>query len=367
MTARERYLRTLLFKPVDRIPLVEWPIRGATMKAWIEQGYPGGVPTVTFFGLDPPQLDVPINMGMYPLFEEKILEMTAEYKIWQDELGAIRKDFVTVENEGFVTRSWLHFPVTDRCSFEEMKKRYLSSSPERIPDNFVRRCHILNIAQVHNHLSIPFLFWVARDWVGFENLCMMFYDDPILVHEMFTFITDFCIETLKDKIQKVKIDVVELKEDMAYKHAPMISPTMFKEFMYPHYVRLIDFLKANGVKIVYVDCDGYPGDLIPLWIDAGVDAMSPVEIAAGNDLLALRREFPKFGMFGGVDKRALTKDKRAVYQEVTRALPKMIEKGGFIPHVDHAIPFDIPLENYIYFRKLMTKLAYGEPLPNPNK
>ena len=365
MTARERHLNTLLFKPVDRIPLVEWPIRGATMRAWVKQGYPEGVSPVTFFGLDPIQLDVPIHMGMYPLFEEKIIEATSEYKIWQDELGATRKDFLTVENEGFVTRSWLGFPVTDRASFKEMKRRYVSFASERIPENFEIRCHILNMALVHNHLSIPFLFWVARDWVGFENLCMMFYDDPTLVHEMFTFITDFCIETLKGKIEKVKIDLVELKEDMAYKHAPMISPPMFKEFMYPHYVRLIDFLKANGVQIVYVDCDGYPGGLIPLWINAGVDAMSPVEIAAGNDLLTLRKEFPKFGMFGGVDKRELAKDRQAVYDEVTRALPDMIEKGGFIPHVDHAIPFDIPLENYIYFRELMVKLANGKELPQP--
>jgi len=31
MTPRERFINALLFKPVDRIPLVEWPIRGATM------------------------------------------------------------------------------------------------------------------------------------------------------------------------------------------------------------------------------------------------------------------------------------------------------------------------------------------------
>jgi len=193
----------------------------------------------------------------------------------------------------------------------------------------------------------------------------MFYDNPSLVHEMFGFITDFCIDTLKDKIHKLDIDLVELKEDMAYKHAPMISPGMFKEFMYPHYVRLIDFLKTNSVKIVYVDCDGYPGELIPLWMEAGVDAMSPVEIAAGNDPLKLRRDYPKLGMFGGIDKRELAKTKADVYHEVVKKVPEMIEKGGFIPHVDHAIPFDVPLENYMYFRELMARLTAGETLPEP--
>lgn len=365
MTSRERYLNTLLFKPADRIPLIEWPIRGATMKAWIKQGYPEGVPTECFFALDTMHLDVPIRMGMYPEFKEIVIEETQSYKIWQDNLGATRKDFKEVENEGFVTRSWLSFPVTDKTGFLEMKKRYISSDPGRIPEHFNERCQVLNAAQVQNHLSIPFLFWVIRDWVGFENLCMMFYDNPKLLHEMFEFLTDFCIETLKDKIHKINIDIVELKEDMAYKHAPMISPDMFREFMYPHYLRLVNFLKSNGVKIVYVDCDGYPGGLIPLWIETGIDAMSPVEVAAGNDLIKLRKEYPKFAMLGGIDKRELAKTKPEVYDEVVKKVPYMIEKGGYIPHVDHAVPFDIPLENYMYYRDLMTALVNGETLPGP--
>jgi len=365
MTSKERMLRTMQFQSVDRVPLIEWEVRGATMNEWIKQGYPAGTPTATFFNLDTSYLGIPINMGMYPAFEEKIIEQNDRYKIWRDNLGATRKDFAKDATPGFVTRSWLSFAVTDRDSFKEMKKRYLASSPERMPANAAARGEILRNAQVATHLSIPFLFWQLRDWVGFENLCMMFYDDPDLVHEMMTFLTDFCIETLKDRIDYFPVDFVEFKEDMAYKGAPMISPEMFHEFMFPHYVRIIDFLRAHGAKIIYVDCDGYPGGLIPEFIEAGVDAMSPVEIAAGNDLLELRRQYPKFGMMGGVDKRELAKDRKAIYHEVMSKIPAMIEKGGFIPHVDHAIPHDVPLKNYMYYREILTRVACGEPVPAP--
>lgn len=40
MPCREREMSSLTFRPVDRLPLVEWPIRRSTMDAWIEQGYP---------------------------------------------------------------------------------------------------------------------------------------------------------------------------------------------------------------------------------------------------------------------------------------------------------------------------------------
>ena len=135
---------------------------------------------------------------------------------------------------------------------------------------------------------------------------------------------------------------------------------MFKEFMYPQYVRLISFLKGHGAKLVFVDCDGYPGnELTALWLDAGVDAVSPCEIAAGNDLIQLRKDFPKLGMFGGIDKRALAKGKEAIDREVLGKVPWLLERGGYIPHIDHAIPHDVPLENYIYYRKLLTRVVYG--------
>jgi uroporphyrinogen decarboxylase len=178
---------------------------------------------------------------------------------------------------------------------------------------------------------------------------------------MMEFQTDFIIETLRPSIDRIDIDMAELKEDMAYKHAPMISPAMFKRFMYPQYVRLISFLKAHGVKHVYVDCDGYPGnELIALWLDAGVDAISPCEVAAGNEIMKLRADFPGLGLYGGIDKRALARSHREIDQEVLGKVPWMLKRGGYIPHIDHAIPHDVPLENYQYYRKLLTKVACGD-------
>lgn len=366
MLQKERMIKTLTFQPVDRVPLVEWNIRESTMKEWIKQGYPEGVRYQSFFGLDTIYMPVPINMDMKPAFEEETIEQNERYKIWRDNAGAIRKDFTKNETPGFVTRQWLKYPVEDRADFIEMKNRYNSKDPQRYPQNWDIMIDITNKSHVPTHLSIPFLFWTVREWMGFENICYAFYDKTALLEEMFEFLMDFYIDILKDKIKEAKIDIVELKEDMAYKNAPMISPQMFKNFMMPHYVKFIDFLKNNGVKLVYVDCDGYPGGLIPLWIDAGVDAMSPCEIAAGNDLVALRREYPRFGLLGGIDKRNLSSDKKTIYDEVIPKVSYLIEKGGYIPHVDHAIPPDVPLRNYMYYREILTKVVHNEIVKQPD-
>jgi hypothetical protein len=363
MLCRERTMNALTFRPVDRLPLVEWPIRRSTMDAWIGQGYPEGVDPQTYFSLDTLHIGVPVSFGMRPPFEEEVLERTGEYKIWRDALGAVRKDFVGDATPGFVTRTWLSFAVTDRTSFHRMRERYRAEDAGRYPPDWSRRARGLGMAQVPVHLSIPFLFWVARDWMGLEGLCTAFYDDPALVEEMFEFIAEFSIATLERGLHELAVDLVELKEDMAYKGAPMISPAMFRRFMAPGYRRIVDYLKARGARLVYVDCDGNPEELIPAWRDVGVDAMSPCEAAAGVDPVGVGRSHPGFAMFGGIDKRVLARSRADIHREVASKVQPMLGRGGFVPHVDHAFPPDVPLESYLYYRELMAYAARGQPLP----
>lgn len=144
MTPRERYIRTLHFQTADRVPLVEWPIRGATMARWLKEGYPEGVESEQYFHLDRYAVGVPIDTSMRPRFEEKVLSLEGNYKIWQDDLGAIRKDFANTEHPGFVTRSWLKFAVHDRASFMEMTKRYDPADVGRLAPDLAAAFETLN-------------------------------------------------------------------------------------------------------------------------------------------------------------------------------------------------------------------------------
>ena len=58
-------------------------------------------------------------------------------------------------------------------------------------------------------------------------------------------------------------------------------------------------------------------------------------------------------LVGGIDKRALARDRAAVRAEVDRTVPFMLEHGGWIPSVDHSVPHDVPLENYEYYLELV--------------
>ena len=98
-----------------------------------------------------------------------------------------------------------------------------------------------------------------------------------------------------------------------------------------------------------LDSDGNCEQLIPHWLGSGINCIFPNEVAAGNDVVALRQKFGRdLCMIGGIDKRALARDKKSIDDELKKRLP-LVEDGGYLPCVDHSVPPDVPFENYKYY------------------
>jgi uroporphyrinogen decarboxylase len=78
------------------------------------------------------------------------------------------------------------------------------------------------------------------------------------------------------------------------------------------------------------------------------------------DPLMIRQKYGRdLRLWGGVDKRELTKDRAAIDAHL-RSLAPLIEDGGFIPTVDHLVPPDVSLENFRYYMEQKLRLLAGE-------
>ena len=106
---------------------------------------------------------------------------------------------------------------------------------------------------------------------------------------------------------------------------------------------------TERIDVVFVDTDGHVDELIPLFLEAGVRGIYPMEVNAGMDVARLRREYGRdLLMTGGIDKRALAAGPEAIETELVRCIPVAIE-GGYIPTVDHSLPPDISYANFQYY------------------
>ncbi|MFH2069425.1 MAG: uroporphyrinogen decarboxylase family protein [Candidatus Omnitrophota bacterium] len=372
MNERERFIRTLTCSSPDRPSYGDYLYYEATQKRWEKEGLPKDLnreELFNYFGMD--HIDIwdgqkfPVNNGIIPYFESSVVEETDVYTVTKDRCGVTVKVLKNVPPPAMP--QFISYPVTDRNTWAEYKKRLNPETPGRLPGN------LLEIGASSATRTTPLCAWFGgtygyiRDWMGVENASYLFYDDPGLVEEMIEHLTYF-YETLAKKIfdAGVQVDAVMFWEDMAYKTGSLISPEKYRKYCLRFYKVMVDLVRKNGVKVIMLDSDGNIEELIPIWLDAGINCMHPMEVAAGMDVRTVRGKYGKNVTFlGGIDKRALVRGPAAIDAEVIPKVRELLDAGGgFVVECDHAVPPDISLDNYLYFRKLVSKICESSA---PNK
>lgn len=372
MNPRERYLATILFGQPDKVPFSPGGPRESTLRAWRQQGLPEDADyysaLLDVLGIEPehtkPCVQPGVSFRMIPTFEEKVLQHRDGHYIVQDWMGAITEisdeyDYTYIRSaKDFVTRKWHKFPVENRSDWERMRERYDPRAPERFPEDFEERCRAMQDRDYVAAIRFNGPFWQMREWCGMEGLCILLAEDPGFVMEMARFWADFVSETMAPILERVQLDCIGISEDMAFKGHSMISPDMVRRFLVPAYRQWVEQVRAAGCPIVDMDSDGYIGELIPIWVEVGINCCDPVEVAAGNDIVEYRRIHGRAMAYrGGIDKRAIARGGETMREEVMRVVPPLLEDGGFIPGCDHGVPPDISWPNFVEYARLLAELT----------
>ena len=148
------------------------------------------------------------------------------------------------------------------------------------------------------------------------------------------------------------IDVILFGDDLGMQSGPQISPAMYREFFKARHARLWGRAKELAdVKVKLHSCGGIR-PLLPDLIDAGLDAVNPVQVnCTGMELAGLRRDFGGRITFwgGGCDTRDILP--RATPAEVADHVREQVavggRSGGFVFQQVHNVLADVPAENVV--------------------
>lgn len=365
MNDRQRFIATMHYRPRDRAPICDFGFWNETIPEWHKQGLPesvqwptkDGQSTDAYFGMDSYGGGPSPNNGLFPWFESKVVEDRGDHELFQQGDGVIvlRKKYM-----GSIPEHHAHLLVDRESWIDLYKPRLMPDTPGRYPadwSDFTRQWQDPNRTTVCNAWCGSLYGWI-RDWMGIENASMAVYDDPAWFEEMVTTFADLTIVGLEKSFEHgAKYDSASFWEDMCYNAGPLLSPEHFKRFLVPHYKRITSLLRKHGTDVIIVDCDGKIDALLPLWLDAGVNCMFPIEVGTWNgDPVRFRREYGRgLLMMGGFDKHLLAGTKKQIEREVIRLTP-LVEEGGFIGFADHRVPPDVPLENYYFYLKTVRKI-----------
>jgi hypothetical protein len=365
MNDRERFVKCVLGEPVDRPPyLLMWGPWGGTWRRWQQEGKPEDADHRSPFGPDNGPHGLPVNCGPCPKFEYKVLEETDDYVVHTDSWGIVRRDY----KHGESMAGFLEFPVKTRADWERYREERLNpDDPERLAGDWresARKWHEQGIPIQLGYFPDVGVFGSVRWLLGDEEGLIAFHTMPDLVHDIMDHMTSLYLTVFEKVARELKsmgvgIDVIHIWEDMCYRNGPLISPEHWVEFMGPHYRRVKTFMGEYGIPVLSVDTDGNPDLIAQPMIDAGVNLLFPMEVAAGCDVNVWRKKYPSLALLGGIDKRALAQGPEAIDRELERIRPA-VEGGMYVPDLDHLIPDDVSWENYCYYARALKKLIGKE-------
>jgi len=359
MTDRERFLACLLGEPVDRPPyLINFGAWATTLKRWEREGPPQDVKNyIGIFEPDHGPQVVPVNLGPCPRFERSVLEEDDDYVTFIDSWGIKRRDY----KGGMSMSQFLEFPVKNRDDWERFKAERLDPThPDRLAGDWLQRCRDWMDKgypiQLGYYPDVT-IYGGVRWLLGDEECLLAFYTMPDLVHEIMDHLATLYLHVFEQVVAAgVRVDVIHIWEDMCGRQGPLISPRHWEEFMGPHYRRIHDFARRHDIPIISVDTDGYPDAIIPPMMAAGVNYLWPFEVAAGCDVNVFRDRYPALAMSGGIDKRPLAEGPAAIDAELERVRPAM-EKGRYIPGLDHLVPDNVSWSNYVHYARGLRRLV----------
>ena len=207
-------------------------------------------------------------------------------------------------------------------------------------------------AKVWTHFGNLFIWEAMRKSLGDVTMYQSLALDPGWIHDYCRVYTDFYKIHFAYMFEKVgKPDGIWLYEDMGYKNGLFASPMMLGELIFPYYTELVSFFHEFDLPVVLHTC-GSTAQAIPLIIDAGFDALNPMERKAkGNDPFIFAEKYgDKLAFVGGLDARVFeTNDKDIIRREVTYYVEGMKARGARLVFAsDHSISTNTHYQSYQY-------------------
>ncbi len=350
MTGRERVDAALNFQEPDRIAIHDSPWSTAITR-WHQEGLPEDQSPDGYFGYEFSGYGFDGSLRL----PTQVVEETDEYTIAWNADGALRKNWKNIMS----TPECIDFKIKTPSAWEEVKAN-MEFTPDRVDVEAAKQAQ-----QAANEAGKWFPFSGAMGYdrtqgiPGSERLLIAMAQEPEWPADMFMTVSQLIVDAGEYLISEgVEFDGVFVYDDNGYRNASLFSPAAYKQQLQPAHKLVYDWAHSHGFKVILHSC-GCVKELIPYYLEAGLDCLQPLEVKAGMDLIELKKQYDgRLAFMGGIDVRCMANpDPRAIEDEISTKIPFAMKGGGYIYHSDHSVPDNVSFEQYK--RTIELVLEYG--------
>lgn len=197
---------------------------------------------------------------------------------------------------------------------------------------------------------------------GYENFLMDLYSNVNFAEALLDKITETILAKWEILLNEVGeyIQIAAQGDDVGMQTSTIISPEMYRKFIKPLHKRIFDFIHAKSNAKVFLHSCGSVYELIPDFIEVGVDILNPVQRSAAKmDIKTLKKEFGKDICFwgGGIDVQQQLPfyTLKQIEEEVKKTIEIMAPGGGFVFFPTHNIQADVTPDRIDHMFKTVIK------------
>lgn len=343
------------YQPTDMLPVIAFePYEETALARWRTEGLPKDSSPEEFLGMAR-MIKAPLSLGPRPVFEKEVFYEDDEIIIETDvNYGAKVKKLKSAPSMYY---GFMEHQVKTKEDWKRIKYRYENRLETITGIDYDSIAAELNASGDPVKLELfPYFFRLGFYLMGMENFMISFYEQPDLIHEVFSFWNDLALKMTMPLMKKAKIDILVLAEDLAYNINPHISPEIYKEYWLPYQDLLVKQAMEHNISNICLWSAGDFDILIPMLMEHGINCIWPVERCSKNmDPVLLRKKYGKdLRMCGGVPKSCMLLGFDAIDREIEKLMP-LVHEGGFIPALDDMVSPEVPWESYKhYVRKLQS-------------
>ena len=234
--------------------------------------------------------------------------------------------------------------ITDRASFE----RYPWPEPADFPCEWPEfAAEVLPDGMKLIVIGPGGVLENAIDLVGYEHLCLLVYDDPKLLDEVFAAIGTRLVEYYRLAVEYDSVGAVWANDDWGFKTQTMLAPEDMRRYVIPWHKRIAEVVHAAGKPTILHSCgclDSVLDDIVEVIGHDGrhsyEDAIHPVE-EVYEELVG------RIAVIGGIDMDFVCRSTPAeVYARSRSMLERTAERGGYALGTGNSVPEYVPDENY---------------------
>ena len=187
---------------------------------------------------------------------------------------------------------------------------------------------------------------------GYDNLCLMLYDNPALVQAIFDRVGETLLKYYSIALQYDSVGLLMSNDDWGFKHQTFLSPAEMRKYVFPWHKKYVELAHSKKIPAVLHSC-GYPGDIMDDVInDIKFDGKHSFE----DTIVTVEESYElyqgRIALLGGIDVDYIIKHTEEEIYARSRAMLKRAQgRGGYALGTGNSVPEFIPQDHYIAMLK----------------